>query len=113
MLVCDGFVGNVLLKFYESVAGFIIGLLQQGGRRPRAAELDLSRIFQVLDYTEYGGAPLLGVNGVTHHLPRRLAAAGHPATPSASPCRRWSSDMVQHIQSRLARLARAAAGNAR
>lgn len=63
VLVCDGFVGNVLLKFYESIAGFIVHLL----RRELAAkqvDLDLEQVFHTLDYTTYGGAPLLGVNGV-------------------------------------------------
>jgi phosphate acyltransferase len=62
VLVADGFVGNVLLKFYESVAAFIVQLLSRELARAEV-ELDLSRVFQVLDYTEYGGAPLLGVNG--------------------------------------------------
>jgi glycerol-3-phosphate acyltransferase PlsX len=64
VLVADGFVGNVLLKFYESVTGFMHGML-----RAELAEshgtLDLDRVFRVFDYTEYGGAPLLGVNGIT------------------------------------------------
>lgn len=61
VLVCDGFVGNVLLKFYESISGFVLGLLDErlGGERRQ-----LEEIFQFLDYTEYGGAPLLGVDGV-------------------------------------------------
>ncbi len=63
VLVTDGFVGNVLLKFYESVAGFILELLDRE-IRTRGAVLDLERVTRVLDYTEYGGAPLLGVNGV-------------------------------------------------
>ena len=63
VLVCDGFTGNVLLKFYESVAGFIVALLK---RRVRDAEgVDLSDVYRVLDYSETGGAPLLGVNGVS------------------------------------------------
>ncbi len=49
VLVADGFVGNVLLKFYESVAQFIIGLLQQEVEKA-GAELDLHRAFRVLDY---------------------------------------------------------------
>ena len=64
VVVCDGFVGNVLLKFYESVAGFIIGLLRRQARHSQE-ELDLDEVFRVLDYAEYGGAPLLGVGGVT------------------------------------------------
>jgi glycerol-3-phosphate acyltransferase PlsX len=64
VLVADGFVGNVLLKFYESVAHFIVNLFQEEVDRT-GAELDLERTFRVLDYSEYGGAPLLGVDGVT------------------------------------------------
>ncbi len=64
VVVCDGFVGNVLLKFYESVAEFIIGLLNHQ-MEGKDHGLDLEGVFRVLDYSEYGGAPLLGVNGVT------------------------------------------------
>lgn len=64
VVVCDGFVGNVLLKFYESVAEFIIGLLRKEGVVGRD-DVDLNEVFRVLDYAEYGGAPLLGVAGVT------------------------------------------------
>jgi glycerol-3-phosphate acyltransferase PlsX len=64
VLVTDGFAGNVLLKFYESVTGFIHGLFSAELARARIA-LDLDDVFRVFDYTEYGGAPLLGVNGVT------------------------------------------------
>ncbi len=61
VVVCDGFVGNVLLKFYESMAGFVLGLLRE---RFRDAREELEDLFQFLDYAEYGGAPLLGVDGV-------------------------------------------------
>ena len=64
VLVCDGFVGNVLLKFYESVSSFIVDLLRQGIDSTEFTG-DLEEIFRVLDYTEIGGAPLLGVNGVS------------------------------------------------
>jgi glycerol-3-phosphate acyltransferase PlsX len=62
VLVADGFVGNVLLKFYESVMGFIHGWLTT---ELADAAADLDRLFRTFDYTEYGGAPLLGVNGVS------------------------------------------------
>ena len=66
VVVCDGFVGNVLLKFYESVAQFIIGLLRKEmAVAGDVGNLDLENVFRTLDYAEYGGAPLLGVNGVT------------------------------------------------
>jgi glycerol-3-phosphate acyltransferase PlsX len=60
----NGFVGNVLLKFYESVTGFMHGLLQTE-LRDQYPSLDLDSLFKVFDYTEYGGAPLLGVNGIS------------------------------------------------
>ena len=61
VLVCDGFVGNVILKFYESVASFISNLFKD---KLGQGSGDLRDIFKILDYTETGGAPLLGVNGV-------------------------------------------------
>jgi phosphate acyltransferase len=64
VLVADGFVGNVLLKFYESVMGFMHGLLASELAKT-GARLDLEELFRVFDYTEYGGAPLLGVNGIS------------------------------------------------
>lgn len=64
VLVTDGFAGNVLLKFYEAVTGFMHGLL--GAELTKAhISLDLDALFRPFDYTEYGGAPLLGVNGVS------------------------------------------------
>ncbi|HEX8392414.1 MAG TPA: phosphate acyltransferase PlsX [Longimicrobium sp.] len=63
VLVADGFVGNVMLKFYESVAGLITGMLRRE-LTETGAQLDLERVFRSLDYAGIGGAPLLGVNGV-------------------------------------------------
>lgn len=64
VVVCDGFVGNIVLKFYESSARVFVQLLKE--RIPdafdRPAMHDLNRI---LDYSTYGGAPLLGVRGIS------------------------------------------------
>lgn len=65
VIVCDGFVGNVLLKFYESVAGYIVNLLRTELEAAGDDTLDLEHVFRVLDYAEYGGAPLLGLGGVS------------------------------------------------
>jgi len=62
--VSGGFTGNVLLKFYESIAAFVVGLLQRPTRRFRRGGR-VGQIVRVLDYAEYGGAPLLGVQGVS------------------------------------------------
>jgi glycerol-3-phosphate acyltransferase PlsX len=64
VLVTDGFVGNVLLKFYESVAGFVFGLLR-GTMTHDEESASMGRVKKILDYAEYGGAPLLGVNGIS------------------------------------------------
>ncbi|HEV8215975.1 MAG TPA: phosphate acyltransferase PlsX [Gemmatimonadaceae bacterium] len=61
VVVCDGFVGNVVLKFYEAIAPFIIGLLKDSGLDERT----MMKALKQLDYSEHGGAPLLGVNGVS------------------------------------------------
>jgi len=65
VIVCDGFVGNVLLKFYESVAGYIVDLLRAEIEKVPDAKVDLDHVFRVLDYAEYGGAPLLGLGGIS------------------------------------------------
>ncbi|NNF25628.1 MAG: phosphate acyltransferase PlsX [Gemmatimonadetes bacterium] len=65
VLVCDGFPGNILLKFYESVAGFLIEHLRSRLDEGGLGSVDLEDAVRFLDYQEYGGAPLLGVNGVS------------------------------------------------
>lgn len=72
VVVTDGFTGNVTLKTMEGFAGFMMGNLREvfdGGMLRRLAFLvvrkKLRAIRERLDPAEYGGAPLLGVNGVT------------------------------------------------
>lgn len=72
VIVCDGFIGNVALKISEGLAEMIKTLLQQTLSSTAAARLGylLSRSAYAdfrkrIDYSEYGGAPLLGVKGVS------------------------------------------------
>lgn len=72
VIVCDGFVGNVVLKFGEGLASSIFQLIKGEIKRNWLAGLGIVFLAPVLkalkkkmDYTEYGGAPLLGVNGVS------------------------------------------------
>jgi glycerol-3-phosphate acyltransferase PlsX len=65
VVVCDGFVGNVVLKFYESVAHLFTGLLNREMDAGVLRSEAMQRVFTVLDYSTYGGAPLLGVRGVS------------------------------------------------
>lgn len=62
VVVCDGFVGNVVLKFYESVLGLVRLLASREGLWDRP---ETRRAFRMLDYAQYGGAPLLGVKGTS------------------------------------------------
>ena len=70
VLVCDGFDGNVVLKTTEGVAKGISTMLKQvlmDSTRGKMAGLigkpAFASLKKKLDYTEYGGAPLLGING--------------------------------------------------
>ncbi|MEA2763253.1 MAG: phosphate acyltransferase [Gemmatimonadaceae bacterium] len=62
VVICDGFVGNVVLKFYEAVAPMIVRLL---GEHPGIDPDDVRSALKGFDSSEYGGAPLLGVRGVS------------------------------------------------
>jgi glycerol-3-phosphate acyltransferase PlsX len=71
VIVCDGFVGNVALKTSEGIGRFVRDALRESLTRTVTAQVGalLSRrafndFRRRLDYTEYGGAPLLGVRGV-------------------------------------------------
>jgi glycerol-3-phosphate acyltransferase PlsX len=70
VIVTDGFTGNVAVKLAEGVAGFILQTLEEEIRsRPLAtvgallAKPAFRQVKKRLDYREYGGAPLLGVDG--------------------------------------------------
>jgi glycerol-3-phosphate acyltransferase PlsX len=65
VVVCDGFVGNVLLKFYESVAKLVRELMVRETDPAFLSHPGLEKVFRALDYSETGGAPLLGVRGVS------------------------------------------------
>ena len=71
MVVCDGFTGNVLLKFLESVGSVLLDVIKEElprGRRGKVGSAflinNLRRIKKRLDHAEHGGALLLGVDGV-------------------------------------------------
>jgi len=71
VVVCDGFTGNVLLKFLESVGSVLLDVLKAElprGRRGKVGSAflisNLRRIKKRLDHAEHGGALLLGVDGV-------------------------------------------------
>ncbi|MBP3635998.1 MAG: phosphate acyltransferase PlsX [Clostridia bacterium] len=70
VLVCDGFTGNVVMKFMEGVAGTLMGIIKKemmadlrGKIAGLIAKPAFRRVKKMMDYTEVGGAPLLGVQG--------------------------------------------------
>jgi glycerol-3-phosphate acyltransferase PlsX len=72
VIVCDGFIGNVALKITEAVADTIKKMLMKEIASTRLGRLaylfvasPLLRLRRRMDYAEFGGAPLLGVNGIT------------------------------------------------
>lgn len=105
--VCDGFVGNVVLKAVEGFALAQFGMFKQElgclGEKIGAEQLAtvLAHFKKRMDYAEYGGAPLLGVNGVsiiTHGSSKALAikCAIRVAREAVE------SELVQAIQTNLA-----------
>ena len=107
VVVCDGFVGNVVLKFYEAVMPMIVSMIKRGsGVDPQIIMQSLG----ALDYSEYGGAPLLGVRGVSiishgKSSPRALKNAIKVAV------RAVESHMNQRMGERLERAAEHAPGD--
>lgn len=72
VVVCDGFIGNVTLKVSEGLASTILKLLKREIATARWGKLGylllrsaFGRFQKRVDYAEYGGAPLLGVNGIS------------------------------------------------
>lgn len=68
--VCDGFVGNIILKFSEALGELMFGFLKGQARENIIVKLGalgmmpaFKKLKKQVDYAEYGGAPLLGLNG--------------------------------------------------
>lgn len=71
VIVCDGFSGNIMLKAFEGAAASIFSLLREeltsSWKTKLAAAIlkpSFRRVRKRMDYNEYNGAPLLGVNGL-------------------------------------------------
>lgn len=71
VVVCDGFVGNTILKTAEGLGKAVFEMMKEELEASLTAKLGswfmksgLKRLKKKMDYAEYGGAPLLGVNGV-------------------------------------------------
>src|SRR5262249_31836162 len=100
VVVCDGFVGNAVLKFYESMGGLVTTLISRESPALLSAR-ELQPLMRFLDYAEYGGAPLLGVKGVSI-----IAHGSSTASAIKNAIRRAvesvRSGMVSHIAAEMA-----------
>jgi len=104
VVVCDGFVGNIVLKVAEGIAGFCVAKLKQELQRSFATRIGgllarpaLRQLKRHCDYSAYGGALLLGVNGVCvvghgRSTPQAVRQAIHVAKRSAE------SGVLAHIR---------------
>ena len=96
VVICDGFVGNVILKFYEAVAPLMIRMLVKEGMQ----EQSIRKALRQLDYSEHGGAPLLGVKGVSIICHGRSSPAAIKNAIKVA-VRAVDSRMNEHIGRRL------------
>ncbi|MDE6701039.1 MAG: phosphate acyltransferase, partial [Acetatifactor sp.] len=71
VVVCEAFVGNVILKMYEGVGGVLIKKVKEGMTSTLRSTIGamlvkpaLKKTLKSFDTEEYGGAPLLGLNGL-------------------------------------------------
>lgn len=71
VIVCEAFVGNVILKLYEGLAGTLVGAIKQGMMSTLKSKIGaalalpaLKKTLKAFDASAYGGAPLLGLNGL-------------------------------------------------
>jgi glycerol-3-phosphate acyltransferase PlsX len=97
VVVCDGFVGNVALKTMEGTAFFIMKVLKESFQRDLPSRIgyllsgrSLRQAYARLDYAEYGGAPLLGLNGVA------IIAHGGSGPKAIKNAIRVASDAAAH-----------------
>jgi glycerol-3-phosphate acyltransferase PlsX len=100
--VCDGFVGNVALKSTEGVSESFAELLRRGIERSLWAKIGyffmkktLEDFRRSVDYSEYGGVPLLGTNGVC------FICHGHSSPKAIKNAIRAASDYVRRDINRL------------
>ncbi|QYK52461.1 MAG: phosphate acyltransferase PlsX [Fimbriimonadaceae bacterium] len=107
VVVCDAFVGNIVLKSCEGVAEFIMDEIRSSIPNGIGKYLfvpmksALKPLRKKMDYAEYGGSPLLGLNGIciiSHG--RSNAKAIHNAVLNAAKC--VESDVVGSIRTRVA-----------
>ncbi len=102
VIVCDGFVGNVALKSSEGIADSFVAMLRAATRKSLWARIGYffmrqaqENIKRRIDYSEYGGVPLLGINGTC------FICHGHSSPKAIKNAIRAASKYVQSDINRL------------
>ncbi len=107
VIVCDGFTGNVALKISEGLSDVVIKFLKQEIQASQLGRLgyallrsSFSRFRKKVDYAEYGGAPLLGLDGISiichgHSSPHAIKNAIRVAAES------YRCGVNRHIEAQI------------
>jgi len=111
VVVCDGLVGNVLIKFYQSLGNYAVDFIKRKLRKyplaGRIVKLSFDRLFPIakLAYEgeEAGGGILWGVDGVVR-ITHGACRAPHIAQAIASAKNSVQSDVVGYLKSELAKV---------
>ena len=100
--MADGFSGNLVLKFMEGVAGTLMGIIKKemlADTRGKIAGLiakpAFRRVKKTMDYTEVGGAPLLGVQGAV--VKAHGSSNGHAFASAIGQCMKMVNGGVVNI----------------
>ena len=102
VLVCDGFSGNLILKFMEGVAKTLLGMIKKELMADTRSKLGalmakpaFARVKKNMDYTEVGGAPLLGVQGAV--VKGHGSSNGHAVCCAIKQCRKIIEGRVPEL----------------
>lgn len=107
VIVSDGFAGNLLLKSIEGTASFLMGMIKEEFTSNLRSKMGagllmpaLKRIKKTMDYTEYGGAPLLGIDGVV--IKGHGSSNAKAVRAAVKQCAKMiNADVVEIIKDRL------------
>jgi glycerol-3-phosphate acyltransferase PlsX len=104
VVVTDGFTGNVILKLLEQFAGFLLGqmLTELQAHDAQWGGASLAKVKKSIDYSEYGGALLLGAGGVVV-IGHGRSDARAVANAIGLACRAHDAGINAHIEQGLAR----------
>jgi len=121
IVVTDGFVGNILLKYGEGSMGFFKAIAKKGRRsnlftlmRGLLIKGHFKKIMREFDYAEYGGAPLLGIAGnvvVGHGKSTSIAVSNAVSLASVMSFAKIDNVIAEHIQGKVDENAKQDIGN--